>query len=129
MRDALTGVFILAVVIFVWGYVAYGEIAKLTPPSQDITLQQFVAKMPPPKRLAIVQHGGALKIVWIGETALIAIPSGPSCYVFDSHGKLLDWAWETGEGGPIDAFFSAACEHTPLTIDQALKATGNGAGN
>jgi hypothetical protein len=47
--------------------------------------------------------------VCIGPTmAFPALPSGPSCYVFDDQGQLFDWTPNVGEGHPVDEFHNLA---------------------
>lgn len=120
LRDAIIALVILSPIAVGWFALARNELDRLTPPPGVTTLHQFAAVMPSPRRLSTAEGDGTRKIVWIGEIGHWLLPSGPACYVFDSRGKHLDWAWETGEGGPIDRFYAEACEHDSLTIDQAL---------
>lgn len=92
--DALlvgTAWFLVPVVtILVWAEVAATERARLTPKSNDMTLMEFAASMQPPQGLAVVDDDGSSKIVWVGETAMWSLPSGPACYVFDAKGRLVE---------------------------------------
>ncbi len=61
-------------------------------------------------------------LVWFGEkSGPIDIPSGPSCYLFDADGKLLDWQLETGDGGRVEKFLQSSTKVRELTVEEAVK--------
>jgi hypothetical protein len=64
---------------------------------------------------------GATRIVWIGETALWALSSGPACYVFDAAGTLVEWNVSTGDGEPTTRFLRPAFHAESLTVQEALE--------
>ena len=107
-----------------WGWMTSAESARLTPPPSATTLEAFADCMPPPQRLAAIKDGGATRVIWIGETAMWSLASGPSCYVFDANGKLVQWDWETGDGQTTTRFLQPAWEADPLTIQQAIDLIG-----
>jgi hypothetical protein len=96
------------------------DVDKVRPPAGADRLKQFAAAMPAPQKVAVVRDGEDL-IVWIGsKESLVYLASGPPCYVFDSHGKLVQWAPETGEGGEIDAFCRRAWVAEPIPVAEAI---------
>jgi hypothetical protein len=111
----------LAVTVLLWACVAADERARLTPKSNDISLRGFAASMSPPHALAVVEDAASSKIVWVGETAMWSLPSGPACYVFDSKGTLVEWDVSTGDGEPTTRFMRRAFDGKQLTVDEALE--------
>ncbi len=91
----------------------------LTPPKTATTLSEFADCMPAPQNLFVLND----KVVWFGEynSGLFNVPSGPSCYVFDSKGSLIDWGPETGDGEAITRFLKPAGQEKPITEQQAIE--------
>lgn len=97
------------------------KLALMPPPGVE-TITDFAARMPAPRRLELVQQGGRDYLVWFGETSgPIDIPSGPSCYLFDADGKLLDWQLETGDGGRVEKFLQSSTKVRELTVEEAVR--------
>jgi hypothetical protein len=125
-RTVFKGVTCCAVVILVgvaWGSVGWYERARLTPPHNATTLRDFAECMSSPTRLVKIQDEDATLIVWIGDTAR-TLPSGPSCYVFNSGGQLIDWAPETGDGQRVTKYLEQAWHAEPLTVQQVIESLG-----
>lgn len=98
------------------------ERARLAPPAGVKDLAAFSTSVSPPRRLTVVQHDGGEYIVWYGElSGPLDKPSGPSCYLFDSDGTLIDWQPETGEGARIDRFLESSSKGREITVQEALK--------
>ena len=116
LRNIGICVALIAVLIFVGAR----DMQSLAPPPNATTLTTFADLMPEPTRLAQIEDAGETKIVWVGDTAMWAFPSGPSCYIFDSNGKLIEWDASTGDGEPTTRYLQPAWNSEPLTIDQAL---------
>lgn len=113
----------LALGAVAWLGAAFAEVRSLRPPAGVTDLVSFAEQMPTPQHLAVIGGPDDPVIVWIGDTALSALPSGPACYVFDRSGKLIDWGWETGEGHPIDQQASQALQADPVLLQDALSLT------
>jgi len=109
---------VIACLTISWAYFANGQRVKMVPKT-GTTFDTFVEDMPPPKRLAQVEDGSGKKIVWVGETALLSLPSGPSCYVFDDTGKLIRYNISTGDGEPTTKDLVIAYRADQITIEEA----------
>jgi len=103
-----------------WIFVAARDMQSLAPPPNGKTLATFAERMPAPKRVAQIDDAGVTRIVWVGDTAMWALPSGPSCYVFDASGKLIEWDASTGDGEPTTRYLQPAWNSEPLTVEQAI---------
>lgn len=113
--------FVVGAVLFgAWMFVAARDMQSLAPPPNTNTLATFAERMPAPQRVAQIDDAGVTKIVWVGDTAMWAIPSGPSCYVFDSSGKLIEWNASTGDGEPTTRYLQPTWDAEPLTVEQAI---------
>lgn len=119
LRELAVTIALILAAFLVWAKIAAAERSRLKPP-KSATLQSFAASMPPPKRLAIVEESGSAKIVWVGETALVSLASGPACYVFDAQGKLIQWNVTTGDGEPTTKILVQAYQQPSLTLEEAL---------
>ncbi|MCA8996950.1 MAG: hypothetical protein KDA80_08190 [Planctomycetaceae bacterium] len=114
----------LVVIALLWAYIweVCRERRALAPPSGVDTLAQFAKSMPKPRHLALVENNGTTAFVWIGETSgPFDQPSGPSCYLFDTSGKLLAWQPDTGEGGPLDSWAIAGHSAKEMTLSEAIE--------
>lgn len=99
---------------------------RLAPPAGVTQLTEFAKLMPPPRSLSLVQQDGNEYVVWFGEVSgPIDLPSGPSCYVFDQQGALVEWQAETGDGGPVHRFLDRSSTFEKIGLDEALKRTEN----
>lgn len=114
--------FLVAVPV-VWIFAASSQLSALTPPADVTSLQAFSEHMPAPRHLAKIDDGGETKIVWVGDTALWALPSGPACYVFDGQGNLTEWDTTTGDGQATTRYLEPAWKSELLTVRQALDIT------
>lgn len=79
----------------------------------------------PLKELLYVESNEGEFYLWISTLPRIGVPSGPSAYVFDSEGKLLDWAFETADGSSIDSFYYMRDMGASIRIERALKSIRN----
>jgi hypothetical protein len=78
--------------------------------------------MPSPRDLRDVQTEGRQLIAWFGDlSGPLDLPSGPSCYIFDTTGKLVDWQVETGDGGPVENLLQASAQERSITLAEALQ--------
>jgi hypothetical protein len=110
------------VTLSLFGSFVRGEQNRLAPPEGVDTLDDFAESMPAPTKLAIVEESSTTYVVWIGEYATTwLLPSGPSCYVFDDAGDLLDWDWITGDGQSTTRLCELAWAAEALTVDEAIE--------
>jgi hypothetical protein len=97
---------------------------RLAPPSGVNQLSDFAEAAPPPRRLELVRHDGDKYLVWFGAlSGPLDVPSGPSCYLFDQKGRLIDWQPDTGDGGPVESFLSSSSRTGEISLMEALNLT------
>jgi hypothetical protein len=94
---------------------------RMAPPSLGCTVAELAAKLPPPRRLAVIATPAGKRMIWLGDTPWWVVRSGPPCYVFDARGRLVEWCHETGEGWHSDGLAMAAWQAKPITMDEALQ--------
>ena len=97
---------------------------RLAPPRGVHQFSDFASAGRRPRRIELVRHDGGEYLVWFGAlSGPIDVPSGPSCYLFDKNGELLDWQPETGDGGPVERFLSSSSRAGEIGLEEALKLT------
>ena len=95
-------------------------LSNAAPPHPNCSLTEFSTTMPPPKRLLVVDYKDKQSLVWIAERHPVIVRSGPTYYLFDSEGVLIDWVAESGEGAELDDVLAQAYETgEPITLDEA----------
>jgi hypothetical protein len=113
-------VIVLAIVLVIGGSVIL-ERWRIVPPEGVRTLEDFIREMRPAAVIAEVSHEGKPCVLWIGQVEFPnTFPSGPPCYLFDRKGNLLDWQYETGEGGGLDVLVKEARKGKTLSVEEAL---------
>jgi len=118
------GVVVCAIVVLVLFYLAEidREAAELAPPEGVGSFSPFAEQVRPPTRLVVVQHEGENYFVWYGQLAgPLYLPSGPSCYLFDLDGSLIEWVPETGEANKVDEFLASSSTGREISIDEVKK--------
>lgn len=102
----------------VWLRGVTGTVAfrRLAPTPQTSSINAFARVQPAPRHLAVVRRN----IVWIGPIAWETLPSGPSCYVFDSDGKLTAWCIEINDGDPFTDLAHEALASRNISVADAL---------
>lgn len=97
---------------------------QLAPPRGVSHLPEFAKVEPPPRWLELVRHDGNDYVAWYGaHTGPFDVPSGPSCYLFDSKGEFIDWQAETGDGGPVETFLRSSSRISKISLEDALRLT------
>src|SRR5436190_17451546 len=100
----LRGLIIVAVLI--GGCVAAEYIShRLANPSGHVsTLREYLAWRPSAEQFAAVDvNGKAYVIAYGGPTSSwLLLSSGPSAYVFDDTGRLVDWSADIGDDPTFD---------------------------
>jgi len=90
--------YLMVAVIAVWigSEVNYGR--RINPKGKFSTLQAYLARHYDTTRIYKTEKNGNQYIIAHGKVdALLAFPSSPPAYVFDSSGKLIDWAKDPGD--------------------------------
>lgn len=112
---------LLAILMLFFRSEVQREQAKLAPPQGINTLPGFAEAMPAPLGLGLLEYDGHEYYIWIGEwSAFPDSPSGPSCYLFDHNGNLLDWQPDSGDGGPVDKFRKNAKSKKEISLREAM---------
>lgn len=76
-RLAIVSVLSLAIVLVGAVYLYVVERNRIIPPPGLNTLESFERTMPPPKKLAEIDFGGAKLYVWVGQSSRWSFASGP----------------------------------------------------
>ena len=87
-------VIVFTVLTVLFAYDAH-EQRKLLPPA-ELTLDTFFDWLPATRWAAVKESGGAEYMILIGPTSGF-LRSGPSAYVFDKTGQLVDWETDVGD--------------------------------
>lgn len=115
----------LVVVFFAVQLAGHDWATRTLSPGPCKTIDCLANAKPAPRKLAEVRVDGADYIVWFGEMQPDwLVPSGPSCYVFNEHGRLVMWASLTGEGGEIEKFSRPALRADPVNLEAVLERVG-----
>lgn len=69
---------------------------RVTPPASVQDFDGFMKWNASPREIQIVGPAGADHLLILGDNAGL-LPSGPSAYVFDKHGKLVTWTPDIGD--------------------------------
>lgn len=111
----------LAILFFVYISWDLYSLSNAAPPHSNCSLSEFSKTMPPPKQLLVVNNDDERRLVWIAERHPVIVRSGPTYYVFDSEGTLIDWVGESGEGAELDGLLYQAYETgESITLNEAL---------
>src|SRR5262245_55530699 len=84
------------------GYIALvrNEKARFRPPADVRTLADFQMTMPPAEGCEVRRRDGHRYLSVYGPMrAIWTAASGPSAYVFDESGALIDWTSDSGDDG------------------------------
>ncbi|HVS70373.1 MAG TPA: hypothetical protein VHQ47_03875 [Phycisphaerae bacterium] len=74
---------------------------RLQPRGRAETLREFLAWRPGEQRFAEVEVGGKAGVLAVGPMGGL-LSSGPSVYVYDGSGKLVDWTADEGDDSAFD---------------------------
>lgn len=93
---------ILAVLLFAsWLLAEYLMHRRVVPPKNVTSLQTFLAWRPSTEHFAVTRTDGDEHLIAYGPNGAL-LPSGPSAYVFDSSGHLVDWSADVGDSPRFD---------------------------
>lgn len=91
------------------------------PPGNARTFAAFVREQPEKRHLARIERDGNHFYVWHGEVIPLALPSGPSCFVFDARGHLVAYTATTGDL-ELAEFCDVAWQESDLGVDSVARA-------
>src|SRR5262249_204510 len=94
---------------------------SLDPRRQGVaTFDDYVVQMGGPEGLRFVNLVGGKYLVATGRTRnLITVPSGPSEYVFDHHGELIDWSADVGDDDRFAGAWRGGLTEKGVSLDVA----------
>ena len=69
---------------------------RVVPGGHASTLREYLAWQPGASQFRAVDRSGNGHLIAYGKTSGI-VPSGPSAYVFDAQGKMVDWSADVGD--------------------------------
>jgi hypothetical protein len=102
------GLVILAVLIggyFTTEYVSHG---RVNPTGRISTLDEYLAWRPSAQQFAKVDLNGRQHMIAYGPmSSWLLLSSGPSAYVFDDKGRLVDWSSDIGDDPQFDEQWNA----------------------
>lgn len=85
------------------------------------TLRAFSRSSIPLVELIYVGKDKDSFFLWISDYRKSDIvPSGPSVYVFDGFGRLIDWGFEVGSGQSVDFYYAQYGDGNAISVDSAL---------
>jgi hypothetical protein len=81
---------------------------RVVPPVDVKSLDGFLRWRPSAEQFAMVNVGGREHLIAYGPTSSVLwLSSGPSAYVFDASGRLVDWSADIGDDPRFDARWQA----------------------
>jgi hypothetical protein len=89
---------IIIAALLVSGVIAveYAMSIRVVPPADVKTLEAFLHWQPSARQFAVVEVQGGEHLIAYGQKSGM-LPSGPSAYVFDRSGTLVDWSRDVGD--------------------------------
>lgn len=81
---------------------------RLRPTGRATTLQEYLAWRPSAEQFSAVDVAGNQHVIAYGPmSSWLLLSSGPSAYVFDGSGRLVDWSSDIGDDSAFDERWSA----------------------
>jgi len=90
------GIIVLVLLVATWLTAEWLLQRRTVPPASVTDFASFVHWRQSPRRIEVVQQGGAEYLITTGPAGGV-VPSGPSAYVFDRSGRLVDWSSDMGD--------------------------------
>jgi hypothetical protein len=123
------GLIILAALVVGWLLTERMLYERTVPPRSVTTFAAFARWQPSPRDIEIIQQGGKDYLLALGPGGGL-LPSGPSGYVFDRSGRLVDWSSDTGDDPRFQSkWFPTTTSGTHLNIDSAARWIRSGGGS
>jgi hypothetical protein len=92
---------------------------RLNPTGRFSTLGGYLAWRPSSQRFATTDVNGRRCIIAYGPgRSWLLLSSGPSAYVFDNTGRLVDWSSDIGDDSAFDDRWSAQRAYGPNQISR-----------
>ena len=116
-----TGIGVLAAVVLASGaFVAFERASqqRLVPAKRASTLSEFLDWQPACDTFAKINVGSKRHIIAYGPLCGW-LPSGPSAYVFDDTGRLVDWSSDIGDSPSFDKKWGAQQSRGSATLHRS----------
>lgn len=129
VKRSVVGVLLIGGLVTAWIYSEVRYAGKVRPPPSATNFQSFLQHGLEPRRFQRFDHGGIpyLRVFARMPSLLLALPSGPPVYVFNSKGDLIDWCGDSGDNGAFIRKWHGFAGATNVSIEQAremLQSTG-----
>jgi hypothetical protein len=102
--------------IFIGGCLAteYVSHRRVDPTGRVSNLSEYLAWRPAAEQFAAVDINGKRHVIAYGPmSSWLLLSSGPSAYVFDETGRLVDWSSDIGDDPEFDERWSAQRSRHP----------------
>jgi len=93
----LRGLIIVAALIGGCVTTEYLSRRRLDPTGRVATLSEYLAWRPSAEQFVAVVVDGRRHVIAYGPSSWLLLSSGPSAYVFDDTGRLVDWSSDVGD--------------------------------
>ena len=115
----IEGVGVLAVLLVIVGFMASERASqqRLVPTGRASTLSEYLDWQPASDEFAAIELDGRRHIIAYGPMCGW-LPSGPSAYVFDDVGRLVDWSSDIGDHPAFDKKWGAQRSSGEATLNR-----------
>ncbi len=90
------GVIIVVLLLAAWITTEWRLHRRTVPPASVTDFSTFAEWQQSPRHIEVIQQRGSGYLFVMGRNSGL-LPSGPSGYVFDRSGRLLDWSLDIGD--------------------------------
>jgi hypothetical protein len=80
---------------------------RIVPDGRAATLAEYLAWRPSAAEFAVVETAGTRHVIAYGPKRSPMLASGPSAYVFDDTGRMVDWSADIGDDPAFDERWDA----------------------
>ena len=101
---------LIIVVVLIGGYLTAEFVShrRVNPTGHASNLNEYLGWRPSAEQFAAVEVDGKPHVIAYGPmSSWLMLSSGPSAYVFDDNGRLVDWSSDIGDDPQFDERWSA----------------------
>jgi hypothetical protein len=80
---------------------------RIVPDGRAATLAEYLAWRPSAAEFAVVETSGMEHVIAYGPSRSLMLASGPSAYIFDDTGRMVDWSPDIGDDPAFDERWTA----------------------
>jgi hypothetical protein len=116
------GTIIFILVVGAWAAAEWLMHRRTVPPTWVTNFSTFAQWQRSPRDIEVIRHDGADYLLATGPGGGL-LPSGPSGYVFDCSGRLVDWSSDIGDSSRFqDKWLPTSQRPGPhLDVERALQ--------